>query len=85
MKRRFVIYFRAFTDNSNNSRVGVFLGKHHNVEFVEFELRNYRSYCQRPSVVIELLAEIVVTCELKLHEDVKAFTSIAIVKMCIQV
>ena len=44
---------------------GVFLGKYHNIEFVEFELRNYRSYCQPPSVVIELFAEIVVKCEVK--------------------
>ena len=44
---------------------GVFLGKYHNIEFVEFELRNYRSYCQPPSVAIELFAEIVVKCEVK--------------------
>ena len=53
---------------------GVFLGKHHNMEFAEFEWRNYRSYCQPPSVVIELFAEIVVKCEGKPDEDVKAFT-----------
>ena len=57
------------------------LGKHYNMEFVEFEFRNYRSYCQPPSVVIELFAEIVVKCELKPNEDVKVFTSITIVKM----
>ena len=48
----------------------VFLGKHHNMEFVESELRNYRGYCQPPSVVIELFAEIVVKCEVKPDEDV---------------
>ena len=54
------------------------------MEFVEFELRNYRSYCQPSSVVIELFADIVVKCELKPDEDVKAFTSITITKMYIQ-
>ena len=48
----------------------VFLGKYHNIEFVESELRNYRSYCQPPSVVIELFAETVVKCEVKPDEDV---------------
>ena len=46
------------------------------MEFVEFELRNYRSYCQSPSVVTELLAEIVVKSEVKTDEDVKVFISI---------
>ena len=55
------------------------------MEFVEFELRNYMSYCQPPSVVIELFTEIAVKHELKPDKDVKAFTSIAIVKMYIQV
>ena len=55
------------------------------MEIVKFELRNYWSYCQPPSVVIELLAKIVVKCEVKPDEDVKAFTSIAIVKMHTQV
>ena len=41
------------------------------------------SYCQSPSVVIELFAEIVVKCEVKPDEDVKASTSIAVVKMYI--
>ena len=62
---------------------GVFLGKHHNMEFVEFESRNYRSCCHPPNVLIELFAEIVVKCEGKTDEDVKAFTSIAVVKMYI--
>ena len=55
---------------------GVFLRKRHNMEFVEFELRNYRSYCQSPSVVTELLAEIVVKSEVKTDEDLKVFISI---------
>ena len=55
---------------------GVFFGKHHNMEFVEFELRNYRRHCQPPGVVMELFAKIVVKFELKPDEDVKAFTSI---------
>ena len=55
------------------------------MEFVEFEFRNYKSYCQPPRIVIELFAEIVVKCELKPNEDVKVFTSITIVKMYIQV
>ena len=50
------------------------------MEFVEFELRNYTSYCQPPSVVIELFTEIVVKYELKADKDLKAFTSIAIFK-----
>ena len=54
------------------------------MEFVEFELRNYRSYSHSPSVMIELFAETVVKCEFKPDEDVKAFTSITIVKMYIQ-
>ena len=37
-----------------------------------------------PSVVIGLFAEIVVKCELKPDEHVKAFISITIVKMYIQ-
>ena len=41
------------------------------MEFVESELRNYRSYCQPPSVVVEFFAEIVVKCERKPDEDVK--------------
>ena len=59
----------------------VFLRKHHNVEF---ELRNYRSYCQPPNVVIKLFAEIFVECEVKPDEDVKAFKSMANVKMYLQ-
>ena len=55
------------------------------MDFVEFELRNYGSYCHPPSVVIELFAEIVMKSEVKPDKDVKAFTSIAIVKMYIQV
>ena len=62
---------------------GVFLGKHHNMEFAEFESRNYRSYCQPPSVVIELFAETVVKCEGKPDEEVKTFTLMAVVKMYI--
>ena len=60
---------------------GLFLEKHHNMEFSEFELTNYGSYCQPPSIVIELFAEIVVKCEVKPDEDVKASTSIAVVKI----
>ena len=55
------------------------------MEFVEFELRNYRSYSQPPSVMIELFTEIVKKCGFKPDEDVKAFTSITIFKMYIQV
>ena len=51
------------------------------MEFLEFELRNYRSYCQPPSVLIELFTEIVVKCELKPDEDVKPFTSTIITKI----
>ena len=43
------------------------------------------SYCQSPSVVIELFAEIVVKCEVKPDEDVNTFTSIAVLKIHIQV
>ena len=64
-------------------RKGIFLGKHHNMEFAEFESTNYRSYCQPPSVVIELFVEIFAKCEGKPDEDVKAFTLIAVVKMYI--
>ena len=46
--------------------------KSHSVEFVEFELKNYRSYCQPLSVVIKLFAEIFVECEVKSDEDIKA-------------
>ena len=55
------------------------------MEIVKFELRNCWSYCQPPSVVIELLAKIVVKCEVKPDEDARACTSIAIVKMHTQV
>ena len=48
---------------------GVFLGKHQNMEFVEFELRNYWNYCQPSSVVIESFAEIVVKYEMKPDQD----------------
>ena len=44
----FVIYCRAFTGNINNSKK-CFLGKHHNLEYSEFELRNYKSYSRPPS------------------------------------
>ena len=47
------------------------------MEFVESELRNYRSYCQPPSAVSELFPEIVVKYEGKPDEDVKAFTTIS--------
>ena len=47
------------------------------MEFVEFQLRNYRmELCQPPSVVIELFAETIARCDVKPDKDVKAFTSI---------
>ena len=48
------------------------MSKTHNVEFVEFELKNYRSYCQPHSVLIKLFAEVFVECEVKPDEDIKA-------------
>ena len=46
----FVIYGRAFIENINNNRkLLCFLGKHHNLEFLEFELRDYKSYSRSPS------------------------------------
>ena len=63
IKRRFVIYFRAFTEK--------YWG-------ITGAIVSHR-------VAIELFAEIVLKCELKPDEDVKAFKSITIVKMYIQV
>ena len=48
-RRGFTVYFRDFIENINNSRNAFFLGNHYNLEFLEFELRSYRSYCQLPS------------------------------------
>ena len=44
----FVIYWRAFTENIHNSRKVFFPKKTSQTGFVEFELRNYRSYSQTP-------------------------------------
>ena len=73
----FVIYGRAFIENINNNRkLLCFLGKHHNLEFLEFELRDYKSYSRSPSYV---------KCEMKPDEYIKAFTLNTFVKMYIQV
>ena len=57
---------RAFTENINNSRK-VF-GKHHNLEFAEFELRRFIGAILNHPSMIDFFAEIVVKCEVKPDE-----------------
>ena len=45
------------------------------MEFVEFELRSFRSYCQPSSVVIELFVKIVVKPD---EEVAQGFTTITV-------
>ena len=59
-----MIYWRTFTKNINNSR------KHHSLERVEFEFRNFIGAILDYPAVIEFFPEIVVKCELKPDEDI---------------
>ena len=65
-------FIKELLQNILTTKERCFLSKTHNAEFVEFELKNYRSYCQPHSVLIKLFAEVFVECEVKPDEDIKA-------------